>query len=71
VRSSRPGDTRVLDPLSMTCTLVYDDESAEILDVDVFSMRGAQRDEITGYLISQGYEPTGRWESRGSTLSKD
>lgn len=25
-------------------------------------MRGAQR-EITGYLISQGFEPAGRWES--------
>ncbi len=61
VRPSHTSD-RVLDQLSMTCTVVHD-ESTESLDVDVFSMRGARR-EITGYLIGQGYEPPGRWETQ-------
>lgn len=63
LRPSHASDTRVLDQLSMTCTVVHDDESTESLDVDVFFMRGAQR-EITDYLISQGYEPPGRWETQ-------
>ncbi len=62
VRPWHTSDTRVLDQLSMTCTVVHD-ESTESLDVDAFSMRGAQR-EITGCLISQGYEPPGRWETQ-------
>ena len=47
--------------LSIRCTVVHDDESTDILDVDALSMRGAQR-EITGFFIRQGYEPAGRWE---------
>jgi hypothetical protein len=62
VRPWHTSDTGVLDQLSMTCTVVHD-ESTESLDVSAFSMRGAQR-EITGYLISQGYEPLGRWETQ-------
>lgn len=61
---SRTSDTRVLDQFSMICTVMYGDDSAESLGVDAFSVHGAQL-EITGYLISQGYEPAGRWEPRG------
>ena len=39
------------------------DESTECLDLGAFSMRGAQP-EVTGYLVSQGYEPSGRWEAQ-------
>jgi hypothetical protein len=55
-------DTRVVDQLSMTCTVVCD-EFTEILGVDAFSMRDTQR-EITDYLVSQGYEPPSRWETQ-------
>jgi hypothetical protein len=48
--------------LQVTCLIVAEDESTRTLHVDSLSMRGAQR-EITGYLISQGYEPAGRWEA--------
>ena len=48
------------DNLEMTCRIVFNDESTEELDVQSLSMRGAQR-EMTGWLISQGYEPVGRW----------
>jgi hypothetical protein len=46
--------------MEITCRVVAEDETAELLDVDSLSMRGAQR-EITGYLIDQGYQPVGRW----------
>jgi len=45
----------------IACNVVHEDESADHPDIDSLSMRGAQR-EITSYLISQGYEPVGRWE---------
>jgi hypothetical protein len=44
------------------CAVVRD-ESTECLDVGTFSMRGAQP-EITGYLVSQAYEPSGRCENQ-------
>ncbi|MGH3685132.1 MAG: hypothetical protein ACRDSM_08775 [Pseudonocardiaceae bacterium] len=50
--------------LDITCTIVHDDESTRELDADSLSMRGAQR-EMTGYFISQGNEPVGRWEAEG------
>jgi len=46
--------------LSVSCKVVYGGESTEELEIDLLSMRGAQR-EITGWLISQGYMPDGRW----------
>lgn len=46
--------------LTVTCTIVYNDESTSSLDVDSLSMRGAQR-EITGWFIQAGYKPDGRW----------
>lgn len=67
-RSSHPDDTGVLDPPSMTRT-VMDDESAAIPDVDVFHAWHSAGDH--GYLVNQGCEPTGRWKSRGSMLSAD
>ena len=67
--SSHASDARVFDQLSMICTVVHDDESSESRDVEAFFMRGAQR-EITGYLISQGYEPPGRRKTRGSVLNE-
>jgi hypothetical protein len=48
--------------LTVTCTVVHEDESTEELSTDSLSMRGAQR-EITGALIRQGYAPVGRWET--------
>ncbi len=69
LRPWHTSDTRVLDQLSVTCTVVHD-ESTEILGGDAFSMRGAQR-EITGYLISQGYEPPGRWETQRFDANED
>lgn len=47
--------------IEITCTVVHEDESTEVLPVESLSLRGAQR-EITGYLIREGYEPAGRWE---------
>jgi hypothetical protein len=46
--------------LSITCRVVFEDEAVKQLDVRSLSMRGAQR-EITGLLITVGYEPVGRW----------
>lgn len=48
--------------MEVACTVVNEDESTARYDVDSLSLRGAQR-EMTGYLISQGYEPVGRWET--------
>ena len=48
--------------IEITCAIVHDDETTTSLSVDSLSMRGAQR-EITGYLISKGYVPAGRWET--------
>jgi hypothetical protein len=52
----------------VTCTVVREDESTDSLDVDSLSMRGAMR-EITGYLLSQGYKPNGRWSAE--VMSKE
>jgi hypothetical protein len=46
--------------MTVTCKVVHEDESTQELDINSLSMRGAQR-EITGWLISQGYKPDGRW----------
>jgi hypothetical protein len=46
--------------MQVYCTVAYEDEHTETLDVDALSIRGAQR-EITGRLIAQGYKPAGRW----------
>ena len=48
--------------MQVTCTVVHEDEHTEELDVDSLSMRGAQR-EVTGWLISQGFKPAGRWQA--------
>ena len=45
------------------------DESSECFDLGAFSMRGAQP-EVTGYLVSQGYEPSGRWEAQKLMLKE-
>lgn len=47
--------------MQITCMVVREDETTDSLDVESLSMRGAQR-EITGYLISGGYKPAGRWQ---------
>ena len=49
--------------IQIHCMIVNDDETTEQLDVDSLSMRGAQR-EMTGWLLSQGYKPVGRWEAQ-------
>lgn len=46
--------------LEIGCMIVREDETTTSLDIDALSLRGAER-EITGYLISQGYKPAGRW----------
>jgi hypothetical protein len=51
------------DNLEVTCRVAHEDESTSTLTVDSLSMRGAQR-EITGWLISHGYEPAGRWQDQ-------
>jgi hypothetical protein len=48
--------------LEITCLEVHEDETTEERDVDSLSMRGAQR-EKTGWYISRGYVPVGRWEA--------
>ncbi len=70
---SKHGVTRCAGPIEVwlrhvnmevACTVVHEDESTHRYDVDSLSLRGAQR-EMTGYFISQGYEPVGRWEVEG------
>ncbi|GAA3089185.1 hypothetical protein JOF29_007953 [Kribbella aluminosa] len=56
--------------MAIVCTVVYEDESTQQLDVDSLSMRGAQR-EMTGWLISNGYQPVGRWESEATGADGD
>lgn len=46
--------------LTVTCTIVAEDETTDELEVNSLSMNGAQR-EITGWLIKQGFAPVGRW----------
>lgn len=48
--------------IGITCRVIHEDESADELEVDSLSMRGAQR-EITAYFKAQGYEPVSRWET--------
>lgn len=48
--------------LQVTCRVVYEDESTTDLSVDSLSIRGAER-EMTGYFISVGYKPVGRWQT--------
>lgn len=69
LQPSRTSNARVLDQLLIIYTVVYDNEPAKSFDVDTFSRRGAQH-KITGYALSQGCEPPGRWESNGSILDK-
>jgi hypothetical protein len=42
---------------------VVRDESTEYLDLGAFCMRGAQPG-ATGYLVSQGYDPSGKCEAQ-------
>ena len=66
--SGKPGPIEVWlsqGNMEVTCRAVHEDESTSYRDVDSLSMRGAQR-EITGWLISRGYEPAGRWEAEVS-----
>lgn len=46
--------------IEITCTLIFEDESASYPGVQSVSIRGAQR-EITGWLVEHGYAPAGRW----------
>jgi hypothetical protein len=46
--------------IEITGTLVFEDESASYPDIRSLSVRGAQR-ELTGWLVSCGYIPAGRW----------
>jgi hypothetical protein len=48
--------------MQVTCRVIHEDETAEELDVNSLSMRGAQR-EVTGWFLSDGYTPVGRWEA--------
>ena len=48
--------------IGIECTVVRADESTDPYDVNALSMRGAER-EMTGYFISEGYAPMGRWET--------
>jgi hypothetical protein len=51
--------------IEISCTLVFEDESASSLEVASVSVRGAQR-EITGMLVGDhGYVPAGRWSDDG------
>lgn len=43
------------------CMVVKEDERTDDLDVYAHTVEGAAR-EITGYFMSQGYEPVGGWE---------
>jgi hypothetical protein len=70
LQPSRTSNARVLDQLLIIYTVVYDNEPAKSFDVDTFSRRGAQH-KITGYALSQGCEPPGRWESNGSILTRN
>jgi hypothetical protein len=47
--------------MTINCMVAREDETTELMDVESLSMRGAQR-EMTGWLISRGYTPSGRWE---------
>jgi len=49
--------------MAITCTIVHEDESTEETEIESLSFRGAQR-EISGYFVSHGYEPAGRWEDQ-------
>jgi hypothetical protein len=42
---------------------VVRDESTDCLDLGAFCMRGAQPG-ATGYLVSQGYDPSGKCEAQ-------
>jgi hypothetical protein len=56
------------DKKTVTCRVVYEDESTEHFNVESLSMRGAQR-EITGWLIREGYKPDGRWTAEAEDSS--
>ena len=61
--SGKPGPIEVWlsqDNMQVTCRIVHQDETTSEYDIKSLSLRGAQR-EITGWLISQGYQPAGRW----------
>ena len=45
---------------TFTCRVVYDDESTFQFDVVSRTLAAAQR-EVTGRLMSGGYQPAGRW----------
>jgi len=47
--------------MAVSCRVVYEDETTELLDVDSLSMRGAQR-EMTGWFLRNGYVAAGRWD---------
>ena|SRR6266567_6522621 len=65
--ASQPIEVWLSQPnIKITCTVVFEDESTDALSISSLSMRGAQR-EITGWLISQGYQPVGRWENESGT----
>jgi hypothetical protein len=63
-----PIQVRLSQPhFTVTCQVVHEDQSSQALDVESLSLRGAER-EMTGWFISQGYEPVRRWKTvEGST----
>jgi hypothetical protein len=61
-RKTQPIEVWISQPnIGVSGRVVYEDERTDTLNIDSLSMRGAQR-EVTGFLIQQGYTPTGRWE---------
>jgi hypothetical protein len=52
--------------LEVTCRIVFGDGSAVGVGVDSLSIAGAQR-EMTMWLMEQGYEPAGRWNTGDGT----
>jgi hypothetical protein len=61
--NSAPIEVWLTQPdLSIIGRVVFNDETVSGLDVGCLSMGGAQR-EVTGWLISQGYEPADRWRA--------
>jgi hypothetical protein len=56
--------------MKVYCTVAYEDEHTDQLEVEALSIRGAQR-EMTGWFIAQGYKPVGRWESEQTEFTPE
>lgn len=69
-RVSKPGPIEVWlrqGSLEVTCIIVYQDETTELMGIQSLSLLGAQR-EVTGWLVDgspsgrRKYTPVGRWD---------